>query len=115
MPRSASSVTLYGSHAPTPSSRSRRKWFEVPPSGIGAPLATRPGRSSVNQVWYSSGEPPRDQVLVGVVVGEPGLEAADLGTRPAEGDGGPAQLQRLRAVLGVVDRDELARRHRGKP
>ena len=29
------------------------KWFEVPPSGIGASLASRPGISRSNQFEYS--------------------------------------------------------------
>ncbi len=29
------------------------KWFDVPPSGIGAPSASRPGSSSSNHIEYS--------------------------------------------------------------
>jgi hypothetical protein len=43
MPRSASSVTLNGSHPPSWRSVDVRKWFEVPPSGIGRWYASRPG------------------------------------------------------------------------
>ena len=28
-------------------------WFEVPPSGIGAPIATSPGNNQRNQMSYS--------------------------------------------------------------
>jgi hypothetical protein len=33
---------------------SRRMWLEVPPSGIGAPVAMSPGSSQRNHVSYST-------------------------------------------------------------
>ena len=52
-PRSASSATLNGSQAPNSISRSVEKWFDVPPSGIGAPDASSPGSSRSNHIEYS--------------------------------------------------------------
>jgi hypothetical protein len=47
-------VTLNGSQAPSAFSDEVRKWLLVPPSGIGALLAERPGRNRSNQVLYSA-------------------------------------------------------------
>ena len=58
------------------------------------------------------GEPPGDQVLIGVVVRQLGLHASHIGPEPAQGHYSPSQLQRIRLVLGVVDGDELAPRQR---
>src|SRR5437660_2859770 len=52
IPRSASSVTLYGSQPPTALSASRRKWFDVPPRGTGALAVNRAGRNWENQAPY---------------------------------------------------------------
>ena len=53
MPRSASSVTLYGSQPPRERNARRRKWFDVPPNGIGACIDARPGRKKENHMAYS--------------------------------------------------------------
>ena len=58
------------------------------------------------------GEPPGQQVLVAVVVAELCLEADDAGhVMPESGHNAP-ELQRLRPILDVVDRDEFTARLR---
>lgn len=56
------------------------------------------------------GEPRREQILMAVVIDELGLHARDGVGQILEGGDDPSQLQRLREILGVEDRDDLTGR-----
>ena len=55
-------------------------------------------------------EPTGDDVLIGVVERQLGLEADDIRRQPAERRHGSAKLEWVGVILGIEDRDELAAR-----
>jgi len=85
-------------------------WFDVPPNGIGA-RPDQAGQQPAEPGVVLGGEPPCDQVLVGVVVGQPALQAGHVRPALAERHDCPPQLQRLGMVFRVEDGDELAGGH----
>ena len=104
-----SSVTLYGSHPPSVRSATRRKWFDVPPSGIGASNDDQAGQEEGEPHGVLDGEPLGDDVLRRVAVRQLRLQAAHLGTEPAAAPRPPD------AAGGCRARPRRRRPRRGPP
>ena len=84
-----------------------RKWFEVPPSGMGSWSRSRAGKS-VEQRAIFDGELAGEPVVRGVIEIEPGLHRGEVGGAGAEGMKRVAELAGFGPVLGVVDHDIFA-------
>ena len=86
----------------------RRKWFDVPPSGIGASNVDEPGQEEREPHCVLNSEPLCDDVLSRVAVRQLCLHARNFGAKPTQRDGCSTQLEDVGHVLGVVDGDDVA-------
>src|SRR5579871_1626374 len=103
MPRSASSVTLYGSQPPARRSAAVRKRLAQ---------GGEPRQKSVELAGIPGGEHAREPAIAGVVDGQCRLHACQLLVAREKGVESATELTRFRNVFRIIDGNERSLRER---